>query len=71
MSKVGVVLNYWIFIIVVLLVAKVLNLAEDSKTMFIVIGLSTVFYILFMLYTKKRQNSQDGKQNRIARRKKN
>jgi len=61
MSKVGVVLNYWIFIIVVLLVAKVLNLAEDGNTILIVVVLSTAFYVLFMLYSKKRQNSRDGK----------
>lgn len=55
MSKVAIMLNYWIFIIVVLVLSKVLGLADDNKMMLIVIGFSTIFYVIFMYY-KTRKN---------------
>ncbi|HZK01965.1 MAG TPA: hypothetical protein VFC96_03780 [Anaerovoracaceae bacterium] len=56
MSKVSMVLNYWIYIIIVLLVAKLFKLSDNNKLMFILIGISTVFYVLFMIYTNKKMD---------------
>lgn len=48
MSKVSMVLNYWIYMIVVLLMAKLFGLADNNKIMVIIIVAGTLFYIVFM-----------------------
>ncbi len=55
MTKIGIALNYWIFIIIVLLLAKVLGLADDNKMMLIVIGFSTIFYFMFMHFKTRKK----------------
>jgi len=48
MSKVSMVLNYWIYMIVVLLMAKLFGLADNNKIMVMIIVAATLFYIVFM-----------------------
>lgn len=48
MSKVAFILNYAIYSMIVLFVAKLYGLGNDTKAMMIVIALSTVFYVVFM-----------------------
>lgn len=51
MSKVSVVMYYWIFIVFVLLAAKIFGFADDGKTMVVIIALATVLYIgINMIY---------------------
>lgn len=84
MSKVSVVMYYWIFIVFVLVAAKIFGFADDGKTMFVIIALATVLYIgINMIYAtsnraaakskvyeQNRQKNKTAAKNKTAVRKK-
>lgn len=74
MSKVSVVMYYWIFIVFVLLAAKIFGFADDGKTMIVIIALATVLYIgINMIYAtshraaaKSKMYEQNRQKNKTA-----
>jgi low affinity Fe/Cu permease len=55
---------YWIFIVFVLLAAKIFGFADDGKTMVVIIGLATVLYIgINMIYATSHRAAAKSKFN--------
>jgi len=71
MSKVSVVLYYWLFIAGVLLIARFLGYSDDNYTIIVTIGIATFVYIVFMLiYSTTQRAARKSQQYEDYKRKK-
>lgn len=69
MSKLSVVLYYWIFILLLMLGARLFGLAEDGTTIFVIVAVATILYIgLGMIYATTNRAARSSQQ--MAARKK-
>ena len=56
MSKIGLLLNYWIYILVVLFVSKVFGLADSTIILFTTLAIATLAYIPIIKFFLAKQS---------------